>query len=630
MKQNAQELDKGLQQTPYYSYTHNWDSDLIHGCSCDVGYSGWSCSERVCPKGDDPLTMNQADEVQLIRCDLDPAAYTGKNLFTLSFRGAVTRPFGAAASAADIRSLLEDLPTIGGISVSFSRGVSFCNADFAPSFPASGNVVSVTFLSEHGDLPSLVVLNQRGSLLSDTIDNSVEVHVDGDTCTYSTATGSASVYSVTGTKESLPCSGRGACDPGSGACKCYPGFASSDGRGGAGSMGDCGYAQLPVTSCPGYPMECSGHGSCGGSPAYKCTCNDGFMGGDCSIRTCPKAPAWFDYPTAKDEAHSLAECSNKGECDRATGACKCQSMFEGAACERMTCPGSDSTWGVCSGHGRCLSMLDLAEQARVNGVPTPYMYGVDPNNAATWDAHQIHGCACDAGWSGYDCSLQTCPSGEDITLREADPTLHDEEQVLTCQLLSTANAPSFRLSFRGDTTAAISPSATAAEVKAALEELESIEVIDVEFTHPATLPNLRVCSAVSGTDIHFKFRTNHGDVPPIEVVMDEGARTAAGGFSAGDGWGDTDLLFTGGSPGDNTASHAYYKLGPAGYVGSGVKSMEDIKGTSVEAECSGRGTCNRGTGTCACYAGFGPSDGMRGPGAREDCGWREPFTLRRG
>ena len=30
-----------------------------------------------------------------------------------------------------------------------------------------------------------------------------------------------------------------------------------------------------------------------------------------------------------------------------------------------------------------------------------------------WDADKIYGCVCDKGYTGYDCSLNICPSGHD-------------------------------------------------------------------------------------------------------------------------------------------------------------------------------------------------------------------------
>ncbi|RYG49205.1 hypothetical protein EON67_06875 [archaeon] len=52
---------------------------------------------------------------------------------------------------------------------------------------------------------------------------------------------------------------------------------------------------------------------------------------------CPSDRAWFDVPTDVDTAHALAECSNAGLCNRATGKCRCFSGYEGEACQRRMC-----------------------------------------------------------------------------------------------------------------------------------------------------------------------------------------------------------------------------------------------------------------------------------------------------
>jgi len=85
---------------------------------------------------------------------------------------------------------------------------------------------------------------------------------------------------------------------------------------------------------------------------------------------------------------------------------------------------------------------------------------------AIWDAEKIVGCACDAGWTGYDCSLRTCPLGDD-PLETASGTA-DEIQVLDC-LCGSGCAGSVQLSFRGQATTPIAFGADAATIKAALE-----------------------------------------------------------------------------------------------------------------------------------------------------------------
>ena len=50
------------------TYTNNWDAYNSWGCVCDPSYTGYDCSIRQCPFGDDPGTDNSAREVQLIDC----------------------------------------------------------------------------------------------------------------------------------------------------------------------------------------------------------------------------------------------------------------------------------------------------------------------------------------------------------------------------------------------------------------------------------------------------------------------------------------------------------------------------------------------------------------------------------
>ena len=230
------------------------------------------------------------------------------------------------------------------------------------------------------------------------------------------------------------------------------------------------------THCPNF---CQGHGRCKAAGETGCTCNDGYTAPDCSRRQCPTGAAWVDEATAADTAHATAECSAMGICDRANGTCTCRSGFEGPACERMVCPGTDASTGVpCNGHGRCLTMAEAASTR--DGISL-----VRESTYSLWDADKVTGCACDLGYAGYDCSLVECPKGDDplTTVRAADPAACrsraarltrraqgqvDEVQTLTCVCEATCSG-SLYLTFRGKTTAAIAHGASAAEVETALE-----------------------------------------------------------------------------------------------------------------------------------------------------------------
>lgn len=672
MRENALAADRGFVPLPgapvknnrvVFSYSQPWDADMIHGCTCDTGYGSWDCSERKCPVGDDPLTTTATpvNEIQLLSCSLTPATYPNA-IFTLSFGNALTQPFKADIGPVALETLLEALPTVGDVTVTYSAGSEFCN-------PAL-NIVSIEFLEQAGsNLPRIMVLDEKGNYLQTVVDNAVTTAAKGETIG-----GVGGITSNAAEREALPCSGRGKCNARTGVCACFTGFTSSNGKGSQGNIGDCGFAYLPITSCPGAALECSGHGTCSGSPTYKCTCYDGWRGGDCSEATCPLGKAWFDTPSSKDVAHALAECSNRGKCNRVSGACECQTMFEGEACDRMTCPGSKAGGGTCSGHGRCLSMTQLAANARPNGDPDPQLYGRNPGNTAAWDGRSSYGCLCDTGYTGYDCSERVCPKGNDVTLTEWDPKVLDEEQELSCQVLPTLPAAgvTFRLSFRGAVTRPIATSATVAQVKAALEELPTIDTINVVLrrqdgdTNPGSGTPAAVNRGVIETDLAlpvcwnggandetaerfmtFQFKTEHGDLPPIRVVMDESTRNlVTGEYSqavTSSGWTRDEITWGAGNPSTGFTSLLYYdktprtpggneapavNLSPGGsvYPSTGVRAREWRKGSTIDEECADRGICDRDTGVCKCFIGFGQAQYAQA-GLVDNCAAREPYSF---
>jgi len=199
---------------------------------------------------------------------------------------------------------------------------------------------------------------------------------------------------------------------------------------------------------------CSGHGKC--TVWDMCMCARNWQGNDCSDRTCIFARAWYDapkgdldssgtisgpydtvavnsptypygtsesYPLMEDSDHNLmtnsghayAECANAGICNRQTGICNCQPGFEGAACQRMSCPtylhSSDpikyhAYEGQCSGHGVCRTLRNIAQKD----------HGTRYN---LWDMDQSTACACDLGYTGGDCHQRQCK-------RDLDPLYLDD------------------------------------------------------------------------------------------------------------------------------------------------------------------------------------------------------------
>ena len=314
------------------------------------------------------------------------------------------------------------------------------------------------------------------------------------------------------------------------------------------------------------------------------------MGADCSLRRCPNGTAWADFPTATDVAHASAECSNMGTCDRASGKCKCRQGFSGAACQLMRCPGGVESGKDCSGHGVCMTMRQAASTVDGYGMLRKTTYNL-------WDADKIFGCSCDPGWTGYDCSLRTCPLGDD-PLETASGT-NDEIQILDC-LCGSGCAGSVQLSFRGQTTSAIAHGADATAIKTALEALRTIVSVSISLDAGTAL-----CDT-DGVATKITFTHQPGDLPDLIP------------YSAS-------LSQTSGSP-----IFAVRVGGASSIYGSNPAS---VTGNREAKECSNRGICDRSSGECECSTLDGDNDNLwsssngaggsvaKAAGARGDCGF---------
>eukprot|EP01038_Epipyxis_sp_PR26KG_P010435 gene10435-14018_t len=542
-------LNKDKGSGVVYDYSLPWDAYKIYGCSCDHNYNGYDCSLRVCPSGDDPLTGTtqisatnplQFNEIQRVTCKADGGS------FTLSYKGEVTKPIPYNAKAFELQAAIEEIPLIGSSNIKLVMyGAQAC-FDYSTYW-------TVEFLQNFGSL-SLLVPDIRKLTISSALQNS-----------------SISVVKVVdGTKENEACSNRGICDTSDGVCTCADNFDTSNGYNGQGTRGDCGYTTETIQYCPG-EIACSGHGNCLQNPTYRCECSSGWTGSDCSDRLCPKDLAWFALPESDHTAHlsTYAECSNAGLCERSSGTCICNEGFTGAACSRLTCPGASSDTDGCSGHGQCLDMNSLAALATVNGVLGGFTYGDTPNKPSTWDATRVFGCYCDSGYAGYDCSLYICPYGDDPDTRNQ----LDEKQIISCT--DSDGSGNIVLKFREQSTASISPTATTAEVKSAIESLSTIGEVAVEVYEDDDSDQLCTSSGVINQFV-ITFLTDHSDLPLIQITSQ-----------------DVDS----------------------------IDIKQYVAGTKENKVCSGRGICDETTGICQCFEGYGSSNGKGGSGSLRDCGY---------
>ena len=186
--------------------------------------------------------------------------------------------------------------------------------------------------------------------------------------------------------------------------------------------------------------NCNMHGTC--TLASVCKCDSSWEGNDCSLRTCPRGPILGDIATGIDASHQMERCSGRGECDHKSGACKCDPGWSGLNCGKTLCINN------CSGHGVCISLYDAAI----------FNDGFHYNRTTSyrrWDAHMFHGCKCDSGYGGQDCSMRVCEAGPDPRRAETIAKKY-ETATLVCRCPERGEYAGcngkFKLNFMGQPT----------------------------------------------------------------------------------------------------------------------------------------------------------------------------------
>ncbi|CAK5196381.1 unnamed protein product [Aphanomyces euteiches] len=200
-----------------------WEAEKIHSCLCDFPFFGHDCSLVKCPRGDDPNTYLDVPEVQHLHCTASGGS------FTVTFREKTTPSIPYNANLQTLKQALETI--IQRVNLAFSSSNTMvCSPQ--------GVVTTITFVYDLGALPCLQADN---SPLIDAVNGNGALGSGNLVVNCQGATLLQTYVSVVGTRENAVCSNHGDCDTNTGTCKCDPFFASSDGLGGPGLRGDCGY-----------------------------------------------------------------------------------------------------------------------------------------------------------------------------------------------------------------------------------------------------------------------------------------------------------------------------------------------------------------------------------------------------
>jgi len=217
-------------------------------------------------------------------------------------------------------------------------------------------------------------------------------------------------------------------------------------------------------------------------------------------------------------AHYYMECSNKGLCDKTSGTCACLPGYEGSACQRASCPSSGGA--VCSGHGTCVTIQELATS--------------DNNNYyELWDKDASMACECDPGYTAADCSQRECVYGYDPLYADdgyASVRYSNWTYVIYSQTSGATYTGNYSITFYdvfGEDwhTDPIDISATCTEVVAALEALPNdvIHENSVLCFSDTTYGTSEGYGTIYDADVHIKarfvlaFPDNAGKLKPIEI-----------------------------------------------------------------------------------------------------------------
>lgn len=217
---NIQDMTQSVGSASNYTY-QLWDAQKIQACVCDPGYSGVDCSERLCPKGDDPLSpneQNQVDHQSTITVSTTEAATGGVDTFSGSFRMQYTDAYGEEWVSARITVVDHaDSDSDDGVAAALlaipNKVIPSVTVSTAAAGGNRGKVYTITFTGNPGDQSNAFTFTENSLADWAGTPNAITPVV---------------AHTVTGDKTNTECSDRGLCDYSSGVCQCFRGYRLAD------------------------------------------------------------------------------------------------------------------------------------------------------------------------------------------------------------------------------------------------------------------------------------------------------------------------------------------------------------------------------------------------------------------
>lgn len=164
--QTAAQENNGF--TLNHSTVYNqWDAVLTFGCVCDVGYSGYDCSQKNCEYGNDPRDTIYNNETVTFVCDCTSGSCEGK--FRLRFMGMVTTSWLLPTSTPDeladvlVATTVKYRDATAYTFSSITASASTYYANGGPNVCNDGTVsyTNIMFNRFVGDVPALSIYQDR-------------------------------------------------------------------------------------------------------------------------------------------------------------------------------------------------------------------------------------------------------------------------------------------------------------------------------------------------------------------------------------------------------------------------------------------------------------------------------------